>query len=279
MRNFFKNRFFYIMTVVALLVCIVPTVFSAMGVTFIFRDAVTGLLTPMQKLFNYTAESLDGFAAYFYKFDSLVEENNSLKEQLAELQTQIYDSTEREEMYAWMAGFLDMKMAHTDFKMLPASVTGREGGNYSRILTLDVGSSAGVEVNMPVITSEGLVGRITEVGRNWSRVETVTEANTSVGAMVERTNDVGVCAGSFELASEGRCVLNYLTADSAAAVGDRVFTSGLGSVYPKGLVIGYIDSIELNPYTRNLSVTVKCAADYSQLSRVMVLTAFETTAD
>ena len=68
------------MTVLALLFTIVPSIFYSMGLTFVFRDAVCVMLTPMQKVFNYATEALDGFAAYFYKFDELVEENNALRE-------------------------------------------------------------------------------------------------------------------------------------------------------------------------------------------------------
>ncbi|MBQ3816096.1 MAG: rod shape-determining protein MreC [Clostridia bacterium] len=276
MKQFFKSKFFYIITVIALLCCIVPTVFYRMGVTFAFRDAVTGVLTPMQKLFNYTAEAMDGFAAYFYRFDELVEENAVLREEVEELRSQIYDPTEREEMYAWMAGFLEMKRVRQDFKMMASSVTGRESGNYSRVLTLDAGSGAGVEVNMPVVTSEGVVGRITEVGAGWSRVTTVVESGTIIGAYVERTNEVGVCEGEFGLSGDGLLRMNYLKADTEAKVGDRVLSSGYGSVYPRGLVIGFIESMEVNPYTRGMSVTVRCAADFSELSRVMILTDFDT---
>ena len=279
MKQFFQSKFFYITVVIALLCCIVPTIFYQMGVTFALRDAVTGVLTPMQKLFNYTAEAMDGFSAYFYRFDELVEENAVLREEVEELRAQIYDSTEREEMYAWMAGFLEMKRVHQDFKMFASSVTGRESGNYSRVLTLDAGENAGIEVNMPVVTSEGVVGRITEVGSGWSRVTTVLESGTLIGAYVERTNEVGVCEGEFGLSGEGLLRLNYLKADTSAQVGDRVLSSGYGSVYPRGLVIGFIESMEINPYTRGMSVTVRCAADFSELSRVMVLTDFETAVD
>ena len=277
MKQFFQSKFFYIVTVAALLCCIVPTVFYQMGATFILRDAVTGLLTPMQKLFNYTAEAMDGFAAYFYRFDELVEENNQLREEVAELRAQIYENTEREEMYAWMAGFLEMKRVHHDFQTLPASVTGRESGNYSRVLTLDAGTSVGVEVNVPVVTSDGVVGRITEVGLNWSRVTTILESGTLIGAYMERTDEVAVAEGVFELSGDGRLRLNYVRADSAAQVGDRVLSSGYGSVYPRGLVIGYIDSMEVDPYTRGMAVTVQCAVNYAELSRVMIITSFDTT--
>lgn len=276
MKQFFKNKFFYILSIVTLLVTIVPMIFYSMGLTFVFRDAVGIILTPMQKVFNYATEAVDSFTAYFYKFDELVEENNALREQVAELREQIYDSTEREEMYNWLSDFLELKMAHNDYKFLSASVTGRESGNYSKVLTLDVGSGAGVELNMPVVTSEGIVGQVTEVGYNWCKVTTVVEANSSIGAYIERTHDAGVCEGSFELSPEGLCELNYLPADSDASVGDRILSTGFGSVYPRGLIVGYIESIETNPYTRGLSVKVKCAVDFSSLSQVMIITDFDS---
>ena len=278
MKQFFKNKFFYIVTVIALIVAIVPTVFYSMGLTFVFRDAVGVILSPAQKLFNYAAEAIDGFSSYFYKFDELVEENNRLKEEIAEYQSQIYESRELEEMYVWMSDFLEVKMRHSDFTLEEASVIGRESGNYSKILTLDVGSSAGIKLTMPVITSDGVVGQVTELGLNWSKVTTILESGSSVGAYIERTDDSGVCTGSYELAPDGLVEMKYIPEDSDVKVGDRVLTSGYGSIYPKDLVIGYVDSVEVDPYSRTLSIKVKCSADYSDLSKVMLVTSFETTA-
>ena len=275
MKQFFKNKFFYIMTVLALLLTIVPSVFYSMGLTFVFRDTVCVLLTPMQKVFNYATEAVDGFAAYFYKFDELIEENIALRERVAELEKQNYDAAELEERSAWMSNFLEMKTQHTDFKMLSASVTGRESGNYSKVLTIDVGTGAGVSLNMPVVTSEGIVGRITELGYNWAKVTTLVEPQSSVGAYIERTEDAGICEGKFELSSDGLCQLSYLPAEAEAEIGDRVLSTGFGSVYPRGLVIGYVETVGINEYTRSPDVTVKCAVDFSELTQVMIITDFE----
>ena len=277
MKQFFKNKFFYIMTVLALLLTIVPSVLYSMGLTFLFRDAVCVLLTPMQKVFNYATEAVDGFASYFYKFDELVEENIALRERIAELEKQNYDAAELEERSAWMSNFLEMKSQHTDFKMLSASVTGRENGNYSKILTIDVGTGAGVTKNMPVVTSEGIVGRITELGYNWAKVTTIVEAQTSVGAYIERTEDAGICEGEFDLAPDGLCRMSYLPAEAQIAVGDRVLSTGYGSVYPRGLVIGYVETVGINEFTRSPDVTVKCAVDFSELTQVMIITDYEIT--
>ena len=275
MKQFFKNKFFYIMTVLALLLTIVPSVLYSMGLTFLFRDAVCVLLTPMQKVFNYATEAVDGFASYFYKFDELVEENIALRERIAELEKQNYDAAELEERSAWMSNFLEMKSQHTDFKMLSASVTGRENGNYSKILTIDVGTGAGVTKNMPVVTSEGIVGRITELGYNWAKVTTIVEAQASVGAYIERTEDAGICEGQFDLAPDGMCRMSYLPAEAQIAVGDRVLSTGYGSVYPRGLVIGYVETVGINEFTRSPDVTVKCAVDFSELTQVMIITDYE----
>lgn len=275
MKQFFKNKFFYIMTVLALLLTIVPSVFYSMGLTFVFRDAVCVLLTPMQKVFNYATEAVDGFAAYFYKFDELIEENNTLRERVAELEKQNYDAAELEERSAWMSNFLEMKTQHTDFKMLSASVTGRESGNYSKVLTIDVGTGAGVTLNMPVVTSEGIVGRITELGYNWAKVTTIVEPQSSVGAYIERTEDAGICEGKFGLAADGLCRMSYLPAEAEIETGDRVLSTGYGSVYPRGLVIGYVETVGINEFTRSPDVTVKCAVDYSELTQVMIITDFE----
>ena len=79
MKKYFKNKFFYIITVLTLLCTIVPTVYYQMGITFPLRDTLNTLLVPMQKLFLAAADAVDGFTGYFYKFDALVEENAALR--------------------------------------------------------------------------------------------------------------------------------------------------------------------------------------------------------
>ena len=274
MKKYFKNKFFYIITVLTLLCTIVPTVYYQMGITFPLRDTLNTLLVPMQKLFLAAADAVDGFTGYFYKFDALVEENAALKEEVASLQAQIYDNREIEEMYAWVSDFLEMKTEHMDYTFTAAAVTGRENGNYASILTLDVGEGAGITVGMPVVCPQGLVGRITEVGKGWSRVTTIVEAQSAVGAYVERSHASGIVEGDFTRSGDGICIMNYLPADADIAVGDRILSSGYGDIYPRGLVVGYVRSVQENAYTRALTAEIECAAPISALDNVMIVTSF-----
>ena len=279
MKKYFKSRFFYIITTLALIFTIVPTVLCSMGAGFVVRDTIGVILTPAQKLFNYAAEGIEGFTAYFYKFNELAEENTRLREEVSELQTKLYDSAEIEDMYEWMSDFLELKMAHNDYEFLAATVTGRESGNYSKILTLDVGSGAGVTTGMPVITSAGIIGQVTEVGLNWCKVTSILESSSSIGAYIEKTGDAGICSGSFELASEGIVQLEYLSSDAVVNVGDRVLTTGYGSVYPRGLVVGYVTEVGKDSYSRSPSVKVQAACDLTDVSKVMIITSFEQYAN
>ncbi len=278
MKRFFKSKFFYIAVAVALILVIVPSVLSAMGVSFFLRDAVNVVLTPLQKGFTAVGEALEGYSDYFTRFDELVKENAALREKVESLENQVYHASEIEKLYAWMSDFLEMKLRHNDFTFLRATITGRESNNYAKLLTLDVGSGSGVALHMPVVTADGIYGQVTEVGYSWCRVTSIADSTSSVGAYLERTGEEGICEGQFDLAPDGRCLLRYLPADSDVREGDRVLTSGLGSVYPRDLVIGFVETVETNPYNRGITVTVKCSADVADLSSVMVITSYETTA-
>ena len=85
--------------------------------------------------------------------------------------------------------------------------------------------------------------------------------------------------GKYGLSADGLCEMNYLPADADVEVDDRVLSSGYGSVYPRGLVIGYVEEISVNSYTRGLDVKVRCAVDFSDLTDVMIITNYGQSAE
>ena len=277
MRKFLKSRFFVVTAVITLILVAVPTVFSTFGWKNPLRDAVNILMTPLQKGFNYVTDALDGFASYFTEFDELVAENTRLKTQLAQLSDRIHSAQETEMRNAWLTQFLEMKRAHTDFTFADAAITGHESVNYMTVFTIDQGTAHGIAADMPVVTPDGVLGFVDEVGLTWAKVRTLIEASTSIGACIERTGEDGLVEGSFALAEEGLCRITYLDADSDVRIGDRVVTSGYGSVYPRNLVIGYVTEVIPDEYSRTLTATIQPAAALTDLDRVMIITSYETT--
>ena len=202
---------------------------------------------------------------------ALAQENAALREQLDDYRDRIYNAKMLEEENRWLSDYLGLKKEHSDFLFEEASVIGRESGNYSTVYTLSRGTLHDIKVNMPVITEDGVVGYVTEVGPTWCRAVSIIETASAVGAYVERSGELGLVEGSFELRFDGKCRMVRLPADADVREGDRVLTSGLGSIYPRGLFVGEVESVSADPYSRTLTAVLKPRIDYSSLVKVMII--------
>ncbi len=279
MKSFFKSKFFYVVAFLTLAAVIFPTVLCSMGHTAVLRSAVNTVFTPLRSLTYKIVESIDGYAAYIYEFDRLKEENAALKEENSSLKEEMYSYQELHEQYNWVSEYLELKMQHTDFKFTTASICGRESGSYYTVFMLDRGSDDGIEKNMTVITGDGVLGYISEVGKNWAKATSIMNHGTSVGVYDERSGEAGVLEGDYALSSNGICKMSFVAQGADIRVGDRIVTGGYSSVYPRGLVVGYVESVEPDELSRGLTVYVKAAAfdidENSKISKVMVITSYE----
>ena len=274
MNNFFKSRFFIVVLLVAMLLCIVPTTLTVMGQGSYVRGAVVTLMYPFQRAAGYIGEALGGFSEYFTRFDELREENERLKSELAELRDQSYEATLHKSENEWLRDYLELKRENHTFSLADAKVVGRETTNTRTVYTLDRGKGAGIEKNMPVITSDGVVGYIIEVGLTWSKAVSITDDRSNVGVYTDRTGDVGILCGTYELSFEGRCDLTCTALEADIAVGDRVITSGLGTTYPEGLSVGVVCEVYRDEYDRSLHAVVEPYVDFESVSAVMVVCGF-----
>ena len=280
MKSYFNSKFFYVITALTLAAVIIPTVLCSMGLSSLFRNAVNSLLTPVRTLAYEAVDALDGYAQYIYNFDRLVEENAALKEEIATLKEEVYKSRELEEQYEWITEYLELKMQRNDLKFVAADVCGAESGNYSSVYMLDVGTSDGIARNMTVLSDGVVLGYVSDVGKNWAKATSILEASASVGVYNERSREVGVLEGDFTLAKDGIARMNYLAEGADIKVGDRILTSGYGSVYPRGLIVGYVERVEQNEYSRTVVAYVRAEAfnltGADKISKVMVITDYET---
>lgn len=279
MSKLLANKFFVVMLCIALMLVIVPSVLSIMGLSDYVRGAVVTILSPFERAMTSVTDAIEGFTDYFTEYDRIRAENEELKEKLAELEDRNYKIEEIERMNEWLHDYLDLAREHTEFDFAPANIVGRQVGNYMSVFTLDVGTDNGITKDMPVVTSDGIVGYVNEAGPNWCKVLTIIESASSVGAYIQRTGEVGLLEGDFDMRLEGLCKLTYLATDSNVEVGDRVLSSGLGSIYPRDLVIGTVERVETDEYSRTVTAYVRPAADLEDLSRVMIIKSYETVRD
>ena len=255
---------------------IVPAVLSAMGHTGLVRNAVVSVTYPVRWVFNKISDGLHGFSEYFTRFEELREENESLRQELEQARDKLDEAEIAIEENRWLKEYFGIVSDSLDATLLDANVIGYETGNVQNVFTLDRGSVNGVKENMPVITSAGLVGKVMETGLNWCKIVTVLEDSVAAGAYIERTGDHGLLTGDYGLMNDGVCKMTGIPATSDVKVGDKVITSGLGSVYPKGILIGRVTSVLEDPEMHTLTVTVAPSVDLTSLERVMIITESHT---
>lgn len=274
-----KSRFFLITLALSLLLSIVPGVLCAMGQGSYIRSALVTVSTPFRWAFTKVGEGLSGFSMYFRTLEDLREENEALKAELEGYKNLVYDAELIGEENKFLNSFLGIKEEHVDFLFEDATVIGRESTNYRTVYTLSKGTLHGIEVNMPIITDDGLVGHITEVGATWSKAVLLTETASAVGGFIERSGVLGVVEGTYELRNEGVCRMVYIEPDSDIRVGDKVISSGIGGVYPRGLMIGKVTEIKMDEVSRTLTATVEPAANIDSVSKLMIITEYSIRSD
>ena len=274
MNGFFRSRAFALLITLLIILAGVPTILTAMGQGSFVRDAAMTIGTPLMKGASAIGHSFRGFAEYFTEFDRLKEENRVLSERVKALEEQVYDASLLESENEWMRSYLGAKRANTEYSFCDANLIGREAGKYISSFTLDRGSASGIKIGMPVLTSDGIVGRVSEVGLTFCRVSTIINYDSSVGAYVERSGEVGIVSGEFERRRDGLCTLEYLPFDADVEVGDKVVSSGLGSVYPRGLFVGVVKEVTGDANNHTKIAVIEPAADLESITKVMILTSY-----
>ena len=276
MKKFFKSRFFILTLGAALVFTVVLSALSASGHTSVISECVNVMFAPFSEGFGSVGIAIKGYKQYFDSVDELKAENEALKKEVNDLKGLIYDAEAMKKENEFYKNFLGIKEEHPDYTFLDASVINREAGNYVSVFSLNKGTNDGIEKNMPIISENGgVVGYISEAGINWAKASSIVDTSSSVGVYIERTGEAGVLSGEFSLKKEGLCRINYLSGDSDVAVGDRVMTSGLGSIYPSGILVGTVERVEFDDNLRTKYAIVRPFADLTEPEHVMIITGFE----
>ncbi len=239
-------------------------------------SALGVIITPLRGAFNSFANWVEGRYDYAFRYDALVEENELLKQRVAELEALNRDSADAMEENEVLRDILGLDQKRTDFVWELATVTARGATNWSSTVTLNKGSRHGVSTGNCVVDRYGnLAGIVQEVSLNWCTVITVIDPELEMGALVARTNSAAILEGDFTLMHQGKLKLSFLPETTLLLSGDEVMTSGMGGVYPSGLKVATIDAIHTEPSGMGRYAVLSPAADLSELREVFIITQFD----
>ena len=239
---------------------------------------VVGVITsPFRSAAQSVADWYNEKQDYFADNKALRAANEELKRQIAEMKSDVRDAETALDENARYREMLGLREKHRSFDLESARVLNRSRSNWTSSLTLNCGTNYDVAVGDCVITERyELVGVVSEVGYNWCTVLTVVDTDSSLGARVFRTGDVGLAQGDFTLMNQGLLELSYLPNEGSQLLpGDLVLTSGLGGYYPADLTVGSVREVRTDDSGAASYAVVEPAAELDALTQVFVVKDFE----
>jgi len=155
----------------------------------------------------------------------------------------------------------------TSFSTIAARVVGRDSSNWISALIIDKGKKDGLEKDMPVINEVGLLGKIVEVGNSTSKMLLINDPDLKVAGLIQESREEGIVSGTLN----GKCKMYFLALTSEVAINNIVVTSGLGGVFPKGLLIGKVIDVYEDPSGLTKDCLIEPATKLSRLEEVLVI--------
>lgn len=263
-----------IITIIVCVVLLVMLVITAGENSIDGTESIIGsILSPVQSGLYSAANAISDFFSRIFSGEDIQAENVRLQAQVAQLQGQLRDYNEIKAENERLAALLNFDTATDNLKYVTASVIYKPSGYWFNVLVINAGIANGIEVNMPVVNGDGLIGKVIAVGANWSRILTIIDSNSGVSAIVERTRDTGVLTGTVSSGDESTAILkmSYLPLDADLVPGDTVITSGLAGLYPKGIPIGKVTEVAPDGGGESEAVVTPWV-DFYHLEEVMVIT-------
>jgi rod shape-determining protein MreC len=231
-----------------------------------FESVLVEITAPVQKVVGATVNTVGSvWRGYFHLVD-LQRENRELRQELQELQSQINQYREANIANQRLRALLNFKKS-IPTPLLPAEVVAFDPSGWFQTILIDKGRDDEVERDMAVVNADGLVGRVIAVSSHHSKALLILDVNSAVDVLIQRSRVRGIAVG---LGGE-RCIIKYVRRNEDVQVGDQVISSGMGGVFPKGLLLGRVEEVVRGSSGLFQSVRVAPAVDFGRLEEVMVV--------
>lgn len=225
-----------------------------------------GLLTaPAQSAVRGVTSGVTGVVSRYLFLVGAQQEAARLRREVAELKQELLAVEEVQRENQRLHTLLEFQKA-SPLELMPVRVVGRSASSWFRTIVLDKGTRDRITLDSPVLTPAGVVGRIYQVTEAASRVLLITDPNSAIDALVQRTRSQVLVEGQLK----PTCRALYIGRGEEVSAGDRVVTSGLGGVFPKGLLLGSLADVEAPPGAVFQRAELIPSADFSRLEEVFV---------
>lgn len=235
----------------------------------IFQRGVQTVFLPIQNIVMWPLNSVKDSVSFFaemkhYKVqnEQLIEENKKLKDEIRQIENAKIENEDLRKL-------LSLSEKYDIDKCIVAEVITKDPGIWVDVLIINKGEKDGVTVDSVVLTYDGLVGKVSEVYSDSSKVITILDSTNYIGTRIAKTGEYVTSTGDINLKSQGQLRLDYITSDVPLSDGDVVETAGIGGIYPEGIFIGTVKNVEKD--VLSTYATVEPGVDFGSLEEVLIL--------
>ena len=271
MKQFFRNNGGLLLVAAVLLAGVLMV-----GAYILGYDPLSGALELLATPFRAASSAVAGWTQEQYdksfRYEQAQAEIDALRRRVAELERDAIAGQEAQRENERMRDLLGLAEQRPELQYRDAAVGRRASSNWTSDLTINRGTSGGVEAGDCVIDQYGhLIGVVTQADLNSSLVTTILDPTLELGGRIARTDEDAILKGDFSLMLEGLARLSYLPEEARLVTGDQVITSGLGGVYPSGLAVGTVRSLITEEDGLTRYAQVEPAADIGGVQYVYVI--------
>ncbi|HZK34661.1 MAG TPA: rod shape-determining protein MreC [Bacillota bacterium] len=271
MRRILSNRIVMVALIIVILLILVIVSHNEKSGVNIVGNVISIPAAPLQKTYTFISGKIEDFFGYFEDISDTKAKNEELQQRVGQLEQQVLELDKLKDDNKKLRDALNFKDQFDEYDFIGSSIIAKDPGNWFNVFTINRGAKDNIKVDSPVITAYGLAGRVSKTDLVSSRVVSIIDIDSTVSARLSKTRDLIVVRGDVELRSKGLCRADYIPPNTDVMPGDTVETSGIGGIYPKGIIIGKVVSVVSNEGQYDSYAVIEPVVDFKRLEEVLVL--------
>lgn len=260
----------FVLTVFCMFSIILSSIFSNYSKP---AKIVSGaIVVPLQDGMNGIGKWFTNKADYFNSVKKLTKKNKELESQVNELTEENSLLAQNKYELERLRDLYQLDQDYSSYEKIAANVIGKDSGNWFDIFTINKGSKDGIKKDMNVISGGGLVGIVTDVGKDYAKVRAIIDDESSVSVSFANTSDTGIVSGDLKLMDDGVMNVTEVLKDAEVTEGDMVVTSKISDKFVPGILVGYVTNIKLDSSELTQSGQIIPVVDFKHIDEVLVIT-------
>jgi rod shape-determining protein MreC len=230
------------------------------------EQIIVEIVAPLQKIIQQTIHITEGVWLKYFGLINVRDENRELNRAIDALRMENNQYRELITTNRRLQKLFQFKET-IDYPVLAVQVIGRDPTGWFKSVIIDKGAKSGLKINMAVVNASGVVGRLVSVSPKYAKVLLIIDQNSAVDCIIQRSREKSIVKGF----TSKICKLDYVVKTSDVVVGDKVITSGMGRVFPKGLPVGEVIGVGSRPGELFKDIKIRPMVDFSKLEELLVI--------